>query len=98
MNDDLKRFCLCVWLRLMVKPEATYIVERPSQGHHEENGLMLGNGKYHLCNKNNRNQCEVPTVTEKQMCVCKRGLGESVSRDRWDCPASVFTNSHLANS
>lgn len=51
MEDDIKRFRLCAPLRLTVKPDATYTVERPSQGHHEENGSALGDRKYHLCIK-----------------------------------------------
>jgi len=35
----------------MVKPEATYTVRRPPQGHHEENGSALGDRKYNLCIK-----------------------------------------------
>lgn len=46
----------------MVKPEATNIVERPSQGHHEENSLALGDRKYHL-------RIKTTEINVKQMCV-----------------------------
>lgn len=45
MDDDVRIFCLCV------RPEATYTVERPPQGHREETSSALWDGEYHLCIK-----------------------------------------------